>query len=153
MRLILNAPYDTPSTVLFKSMNWMSIESRFHFNISILVYKCLLILTPSYLNFFSVNNYRTRAATRSDLNIPYAKKKDIFNNSFRVQGDKIYNSLPCGIRESCSFNAFKRASFEHSMSKAFSLLWSFSLFLSPSCIIHLFLPFYLLHLLILILVI
>ena len=121
MRLILNVPYDTPSTVLFKSMNWMSIESRFHFNISLLVYKCLHNLTPSYLNFSSVNNNRTRAATRSDLDIPYAKK-DIFKNSFRVQGAKIYNSLPCGIRESCSFNVFKRASFKHFMSKFFSLL-------------------------------
>ena len=121
MRLILNVPYDTPSTVLFKSMNWMSIESRFHFNISLLVYKCLHNLTPSYLNFFSVNNNRTRAATRNDLNIPYAKK-DILKNSFRVQGAKIYNSLPCAIRESCSFNAFKLASFKHFMSKFFSLL-------------------------------
>ena len=97
MRLILNVPYDTPSSVLFKSMNWMSIEFRCHYNISLLVYKCLHNLTPSYLNFFSVNNNITRAASRSDLKIPFAKK-DILKNSFRVQGAKIFNSLPCAIR-------------------------------------------------------
>jgi len=97
----------------------MSIEFRCLFNISLLTYQCINNLTPSYLNFFSFNNNRTRAATRFDLKIPFAKK-DLLKNSFRVQGAKIYNSLPRTIRESCNFNVFKRASFKHFMSKFFS---------------------------------
>ena len=75
MRLILDVPFDTPSADMFKALNWMSFEYRCFYNTSILVFKCLNNLSPSYLDFFKINsNNRTRSSTRSDLLIPFAKK-------------------------------------------------------------------------------
>ena len=112
MRLILNLPFDTPSSHLYKSLNWMSIDFRCKYNISILVYKSLHCHTPEYLNFFHLNSNRTRSAARNELIVPFARK-DILKNSFRIQGAKIFNMLPLTIRESPSLPSFKRACFSH----------------------------------------
>ena len=112
MRLILDVPFDTPSSDLFKALNWMSIEKRCLYNASILVFKSTHSLTPSYLNIFTYNTNRTRASSRNELTIPFATK-DILKNSFRVIGAKTFNSLPQSIRESPSLESFKRACFKH----------------------------------------
>lgn len=113
MRLILDVPFTTPSANLYRSLNWMSLQYRCMFNISILVYKSLNNLTPSYLRFFTANNNnRTRASSRSDLVVPFAKK-NLLQNSFRIQGAKIYNEIPISIRESPTLMSFKRACFKH----------------------------------------
>jgi hypothetical protein len=119
MRLILDVPFNTPSIDMLKSLNWMSFEFRCFYNTSILVFKCLNNLSPSYLNLFKINdNNRTRSSTRSDLLIPFAKK-DILKNSFRCNGAKIFNSIPSTIRNSPSLASFKRASFKHFISKCY----------------------------------
>ena len=111
MRLILNVPFDTPSAEMFKSLNWMSIEHRCLYNVSILVFKATHSLTPSYLNIFEFNSNRTRAASRNDLIVPFARK-DVLKNSFRVLGAKTFNSLPQTIRASPTLQSFKRAAFK-----------------------------------------
>eukprot|EP00914_Ancora_sagittata_P025000 GHVO01049851.1.p1 GENE.GHVO01049851.1~~GHVO01049851.1.p1 ORF type:complete len:124 (+),score=0.39 GHVO01049851.1:504-875(+) len=113
MRLILNVPFDTPSADMYKSLNWMSLDYRYQYNSSILVFKCLNNLTPSYLNFFNFNNNnRTRSSTRSDLIVPFARK-NLLKNSFRVKGAEIFNKLPTTIRQSPTLASFKRAAFKH----------------------------------------
>ena len=117
MRLILDVPFTTPSIDLYKSLNWMSVQYRCMYNISILVFKSLNSLTPSYLSFFNVNNNnRTRASSRSDLIVPFARK-NMLKNSFRIQGAKIYNDLPTSIRDSPTLMSFKRACFKHFISR------------------------------------
>jgi hypothetical protein len=122
MRLILDVPFSTPSADMYKSLNWMSVQYRCMFNISILVHKSINNLTPSYLRFFTVNsNNRTRASTRSDLIVPFAKK-NLFKNSFRVLGAKLYNELPTSVREAPSILSFKRACFKHYITRSHASL-------------------------------
>jgi len=115
MRLILNLPFDTPSSQLYKALNWMSIDYRCKFNICTSVFKSIHNLTPAYLSFFHFNSNRTRAAARGDLIIPHARK-DIFKNTFRVLGAKLFNQLPSSVRDSPSLISFKRACFSHLIS-------------------------------------
>ena len=45
-RIILNAPYDTASSVMFITLGWPNIEKRHGYNKAVLTYKALDNLTP-----------------------------------------------------------------------------------------------------------
>ena len=48
-RIILNAPYDTASSVMLNALGWPPIEKRHCYNKAVLTYKALNNLTPLYI--------------------------------------------------------------------------------------------------------
>ena len=99
---------------LFKTLNWMSIDFRCQYNISILDFKSIHDLTPSYLNFFHHNTNRTCSSARGELTVglPFARK-DVLKKSFRILGANVFNALPQSVRDSTSLATFKCACFKH----------------------------------------
>ena len=49
-RIILRADFDTPSSLMFRELNWLSIESRLKYNKAVLTYRALNNLTPDYIS-------------------------------------------------------------------------------------------------------
>ena len=62
-RIILNATTETPSAVMFKKLEWLTIYNRINYFRAVnMMYKCMNGLAPEYLTEFfkkwsSVNNY------------------------------------------------------------------------------------------------
>ena len=73
-RIILNATMETPSTVMFKKLEWLTIYNRINYFRAVMMYKCMNGLAPEYLTEFfhkcsSVNNYTLRSATINNLHV------------------------------------------------------------------------------------
>ena len=49
-RMILDKSWDHPSNPLFKELNWLPLQSRINYNVSLLVFKIHNDLAPNYLN-------------------------------------------------------------------------------------------------------
>ena len=87
---------------------------------SILVYKCLNGLAPSYLDdlFQSTGmstNYALRSVLNKNVKIPLPKL-EIFKKSFQYSGVEPWNSIPQVMRDSDSLKIFKEKCFSHMFS-------------------------------------
>ena len=49
-RIILKADFTTPSADMFQRLGWMSVKHRIDYNKSVMTYKALHNLTPSYIS-------------------------------------------------------------------------------------------------------
>ena len=49
-RIILRADFDTPSSLMFRELNWLSTEGRLKYNKAVLIYIALNNLTPDYIS-------------------------------------------------------------------------------------------------------
>lgn len=111
-RIILNAPYDTPSSNMFAELGWESISKRHKYNKAVLVYKALNNFTPSYISDMltptSETHKRTlRSSNDGSLAVPRSRTA-IFDGSFTCSAPKLWNTLPESVRKSSSLNVFKR---------------------------------------------
>ena len=48
--MILDESWDHPSTPLVKELNWLPLQSRITYHVSLLVFKIHTDLAPNYLN-------------------------------------------------------------------------------------------------------
>ena len=55
-RIILNATTETPSAVMFKKLEWLTIYNRIHYFRAVMMNKCMNGLAPEYLTEFFKNN-------------------------------------------------------------------------------------------------
>ncbi len=99
--------FQTPSSEIFKSLNWMSLRDRVTYRNTCVMYKSLNGLAHVYMSemFKHVHESHsrdTRTSAHSDLSLPSGKHKDIFINSFAYSGAKIWNDIPTNIRNSVS---------------------------------------------------
>ena len=101
---------------LFRSLHWLTIRERIKFKILLYVYKFIHGEAPSYLSEH-LNLYNTgypeggrRLRSSSDvtrLAVPRSTRK-AGDNSYIVAAPKLWNQLPCDIREAASTAVFKR---------------------------------------------
>ena len=49
-RFILKANFDTPSSLMFQELGWLSVENRLKYNKAVITYRALNNLTPGYLS-------------------------------------------------------------------------------------------------------
>ena len=49
-RIILRADFDTPSSAMFRELNWFPIENRLKYNKAVSTYRALNKLTPDYIS-------------------------------------------------------------------------------------------------------
>ena len=106
-RLILNRDYTTPSSELFKELNWMPVQDRIAYNRSVQVFKCTYGPCPEQLqNLFTptstVHSHLTRSTINNNLHIGPNHIK-----SFSHLGAVTWNKLSPTLRESTNSLAFK----------------------------------------------
>ena len=101
----------TPVLANFR-LHWLPVQYRITFKILLLTYRALHGLAPSYLTAL-LAPYRPSRALRSGqqhlLRVPQTRLLTFWDRSFAFAAPKLWNSLPCKIREAASLGAFKKA--------------------------------------------
>ena len=109
-RIVLNERRIARSSVMFKTLNWLTFTNRCKYFTALLVHKSLHNLTPTYINElipFSRNiRYELRSKSRLDIahikaNTNYLKK------TFGYSSMEVWNQLPVDIRLLSNRNTFK----------------------------------------------
>ena len=109
-RIILNEGINTPSSEMFKTLDWLTFPNRCNYFTGLIVYKSLHNLTPVYINdlisFSSNENYDLRSQSRNDIshkrpNTNYLKK------TFGYCSMDVWNRIPNEIRQIRNINTFK----------------------------------------------
>ena len=111
-RIILKADYTTPSTVMFKGLDWMSVSSRCNYNKAILTYKASNQLTPPYISDLLKPVSQTctrqlRSSEKGSLAVPRSRTA-LYDKSFTCSASKLWNTLPCAIKSAPSLSSFKK---------------------------------------------
>ena len=112
-RIILRADFDTPSSLMFRELNWLSIESRLKYNKDVLTYRALNNLTPDYISklltpLSEIHSLNLRSSENGLLHIPLARNA-LLNGSFSCSAPKLWNALPQTVRNSGSLLTFKKS--------------------------------------------
>ena len=110
-RIILNAPYDTASSVMFNTLGWPTIEKRHRYNKAVLTYKALNNLTPLYITELLIpmsltHNRTLRSTSNGSLAVPRSKTA-IFDGSFSCTAPRLWNQLPEATINASSLSCFK----------------------------------------------
>ena len=110
-RSILDADMSTPSSELFAKLNWLKFPERVKFNKSVLMYKIMHGMSPSYLQeSFSytreIHTYTLRSTTDNLLYIP-KPNCELYRQSLSYSGSVIWNSIPEHIRNAPTIKQFK----------------------------------------------
>ena len=96
-RIILDAPPDSPSLPLLRELGWLTISERIDYNKSILLYKAVHNMAPSYISdlihFQSSEFYNLRSIGNNDMMIP-RHNTELFKRSFQYSGPQLWNNLP-----------------------------------------------------------
>ena len=100
-RIILDAPFLTPTRELFENLNWLSFCDRISYNKLVLVYKILHDKTPSYLKKLcipssEVHTRNLRSVSSNNLAV-IRPNTNIMKNSFAYSSAILWNKLPCNI--------------------------------------------------------
>lgn len=111
-RIILKTDYNTPSTMMFKELGWISVANRCSYNKAVLTYKALNKLTPSYISDLlkPVSENCARQLRSSDnglLAVPRSRTA-LYDRSFTCSAPKLWNALPYTIKSAPSLNSFKK---------------------------------------------
>ena len=96
---------------LVKSLNLYTIRDRRDYFLTILMFKSIHGIAPTYLSDrvvmnYDVNGYDTRASDM-ELYLP-TLRKEAYRNSFMYMGGKLWNDLPEFVQNSANIESFKR---------------------------------------------
>ena len=108
---------------LVKSLNLYNIRDRRDYFLTILMFKAIYGIAPTYLSDrivmnFDVNGYDTRGSDM-DLYLP-TLRKEVYQNSFMYMGGKLWNDLPEFIQNSTNIDSFKH---NYRIYKCFTSSW------------------------------
>ena len=96
--------------IYHKKNQWLSFENRCKYFTSIIIYKSLHNLTPTYIDdlikLVKNNTYNLRSISNNDLThkTPHS---NLLKKSFSYSGMKIWNHIPVSIRQSLTLTTFK----------------------------------------------
>ena len=118
-RVILDSPPDSSSQPLFVELGWLTVFERVEYNKAILLYKSMNNMSPTYIsslfNFQNSEYYSLRSVENNNMAIP-KHNTELFKNSFKYSGTKVWNALPITLRTACSLPAFKHNLYRHIIS-------------------------------------
>jgi len=127
-RLILNKPVRTPTPGLFKQLKWLSFSDRCKYHTSILIYKTLNNMAPSYMtdiiSFSKNDHYSLWSVKHNDLVLKKKPKTQFFKDSFPYYSISMWNKIPCNIRNSSSIQSFKSQYRKYLFNNNWFLCWS-----------------------------
>ena len=111
-RIILKANFDTPFSLMFQELGWLSVENRLKYNKAVITYRALNNLTPDYLSelltpLSEIHSLNLRSSENGLLHVPLSRTT-VFDNSFTCSAPKLWNTLPQTVRASGSLETFKK---------------------------------------------
>ena len=92
-------------------LHWLPIKFRINYKISLLVFKCLNGLAPSYLSNLVeiyVPSWNLRSANQFKLKTNVTKFKTLGGRSFSSAAPSVWNALPLELRREKSIDIFKK---------------------------------------------
>ena len=123
-RLIFRKSKFCHITPLLKELHWLPINYRIQFKILLITFKALYDMAPIYLSSLisirSSTRYNLRSNTALVLNIPQVRSHaTLGDRSFAMAAPKLWNALPCDIRNAKTLYKFKRLLKTHIFRLAF----------------------------------
>ena len=108
-RCVTGQPWFTPTRLLLKQCNWLSVRQLAHYHAVLLIHKTMMCGKPSFLyNKISGEKSRqTRQLVKFDDR--FEGKSAMTQQSFCYRGTKIYNLLPVEIGMIQNVLTFKKA--------------------------------------------
>ena len=108
---ILKADFMTPSSYMFEILGWQTIPKRLLYTKSVLVYKALNNLTPTYITNLltpvSQTHPRSLRSSENCLLSIHRSWSALFDRSFSYSASKLWNVLPLNLKTASSLNEFK----------------------------------------------
>ncbi len=101
--------WNISASKLVKDLGWMNIAQRINYFTSLLTYKSLNNLTPSYMSENirpQQSTYKTRNSDVYNLVVP-KPNLEIFKRSFNYSAPLAWNNLPPHVQQSTSILMFK----------------------------------------------
>ena len=102
---------DSPIPLL-ETLHWLPVEKRISCKLATMCHKCIYGNAPSYLTnilqLYTPSRHLRSSLDSKILVTPRLKLKTIGDRSFSFCGPKTWNSLPKDLRETASFDTFKR---------------------------------------------
>ena len=110
VRLICRLPKYYHISPVLKDLHWLPIKYRVIFKITLLVFRVLHGLAPSYLkNLIRVKpEGRYQFRNKNQLLVPKTKCKTFGDRVFFKSGPVVWNSLPHNIRQISNIQKFKK---------------------------------------------
>ena len=119
-RIILDAPYNSPSQPLFEKLDWLNIYERIEYSKGVLLFKSVHDLCLSYISelftFQNSNVYSLGSASNFNMCLP-RPNREIFKRTFQFSGVQIWNKLPTAVRSANTISSFKNLLVKHIKSK------------------------------------
>ena len=72
--IILKTDFNTPSSLMFKDLNWLSVESRVKYNKAVFIYRALNNMAPEY-----ITNLLTPMSETHSLNLRSCENGTLYN--------------------------------------------------------------------------
>ena len=114
-RLICSARKYDHVTPLLCDLHWLRVPERINFKLSVLVFRCLHGLAPSYLadSLHRAEDYDSghglRSASTNELIMPATHRTTLGDRSFPVAAARAWNRLPSHVTDLDSLSSFRRA--------------------------------------------
>ena len=111
-RLILGIGKFSHITPALYELHWLPVSLRIDYKISLLTFKCIYVLAPTYLSdLISIKSnslYNLRSTGKPLLDHPKGKMLSTLGaRSFSVAAPKLWNGLPAELRQATSLDCFK----------------------------------------------
>ena len=110
-RIILKADFDTPSSLMFRDLNWLSVEKSVKYNKAVFTYRALNNMAPEYISnlltpMSETHTLNLRSSENGTLYIPRAHTS-LYKGSFACSTSQLWNALPQKVRDTSSLSSFK----------------------------------------------
>ena len=106
----LEKKYDHATPLLF-SLHWLPVECRIHYKIACIVFKSINGDAPTYLsNHIAIYTPERNLRSSNDKKklVKRTHKTKFGEWSFQCFGPRVWNDLPCDLRECNSIESFKK---------------------------------------------
>ena len=110
VRIIKRCRIQDNITPHLKSLHWLPVPLRIEFKISLLTFKAINGLAPTYLYDllkFKKTSKSLRSETNQELDIPRTRTTSYGDRAFSVCAPELWNSLPDEIRFETKLSVFK----------------------------------------------
>lgn len=109
-RLVTKTKKSEHITFVLRQLHWLPIRSRINYKVLLLTYKALHGMAPDYI-YNLLQPYRPTRSLRSSsqnmLSIPKSNTVNYGDRAFSICAPKLWNSLPCHLRNANSIFSFK----------------------------------------------
>ena len=111
VRIITSSKYYAKTNPLFIQLKFLKVTQLYNYSISILMFKFIKGMLPNiFHDIFKRNAETVSRVTRNinKLNLPLCKT-ELYKQSVKFQGPKIWNDLENHLNHQCSIHTFKKS--------------------------------------------